>query len=180
MPKKYTKEENPRRTANSVISLTQFAHSKSKGTRRAIERFNQKKQSKFNRNANLLRQYKKVMKDEGYQAGKGGSRKRNQTDAEGTGSNNKSDDYGDCTERSKKRHKSDPFAKAKQKARQSEVAEQNKKREFQDKMKQRSVKEKQKRLKAKKVMKRTKKGQPVMKSIIGDMLEKIKSNAADE
>ena len=159
-------DEEPRRKANSVISLTQFAHSKSKGTRKAIEKYKQKKQAKFNHNDQLLKQYKKVMKKEGFEAGKGASRKRNKDDVE------------DGERSSKKRVKADPFAKAKRKAEQAQLDSEKRVVEREEQKKKQSEKEKQKKLRARKLSLRTKKGQPIMKNMIGDMLEKIKSDMA--
>mmetsp|Transcript_4403 Transcript_4403/g.6721 ORF Transcript_4403/g.6721 Transcript_4403/m.6721 type:complete len:179 (-) Transcript_4403:253-789(-) len=173
--KKHTSDAPKRRNANTVISLTQFAHSKSKGTRRAIENFKYKKQSKFNRNAGLLRGYKKAMKTEGFEVGKGASRKRT---SKGMDQSTKRDD-GDndgYSQRMKKRQKSDPFAKAKQKAKQSkeEIIERQNDIEKQKKLMKRKATEK--KVKTRKLSKRTKKGQPIMKDMISDMLEKIKSD----
>ena len=165
--------DNPRRTANSVISLTQFAHSKSKGTRRAIEKFKQKKTNKFNHNAKLLRDYKKVMKSEGYEAGQGASRKRNQANSEDKG------DGADEQDKPKKRQKSDPFAKAKLKAKQAKEDVYNGKLDKEQQVKERAIKEKQKKVKTRKLAQRTKKGQPIMKNVIGDMLAKIKADAQE-
>jgi hypothetical protein len=159
--------ENPRRTAKSVISLTQFAHSKSKGTRRAIEHYKQKKQSKFNRKAGLLREYKKAMKSEGFEAGKGASRKRTR--------GNEPEDLGE-TDKVKRRHKADPFAKAKEKARQNKEAIFSKKQEHQENMKLKHLNEKRKKIRGKQLNKRTRKGQPIMKNVIGDILQKIKAD----
>jgi len=173
-PKNFEKtaeDPNPRRTANSVISLTQFAHSKAKGTRRAIEKYKQKKQTKFNHNAKLLREYKKVMKTEGYEAGKGASRKRNQDEVEDK--NNDADEEGKW----KKKQKSDPFAKAKLKAKQGRDEVESRKEDREQEIKQRAIKEKQKKAKVRKLSKRTKKGQPIMKDVIGDMLDKIKADS---
>lgn len=176
MPKKHdatinASSEDPRRAANSVITLSQFAHSKSKGTRRAIEHFKQKKQSKFNRKAGLLREYKKVMKSEGFEAGKGASRKRNRDE-----SNKANITVQEEDEKPIRRNKSDPFAKAKEQARQHKVAELNRKLEHQQKMKKRALSEKKKKTKARKLAKRTTKGQPIMKNVIGDMLDKIRND----
>lgn len=160
-----------KRYGTSVISLTKFAHSKSEGTKRAIERYRQKKQSKFKRNASLLREYKKVMKSEGFEAGKGASRKRNQEEYNSVSADEK-------LQRDKpprKKGKSDPFAKARQKVQMVMEQKEKQKIELQERLKEKEAKEKQKRAKAKKLVQRTKKGQPVMKHIIGDMLEKIQS-----
>ena len=172
MPKDYQSKdtENPRRISNSVISLTQFAHSKSKGTRRAIEQYKQKKQSNFNRKAGMLREYKKVMKSEKFTPGRGASRNRSLND------DRNDNNFDEGNNRSKRRHKSDPFAKAKLKAEENKQAIVNKKLELGEKIKQNSINEKKKKLKARKLGKRTRKGQPIMKNVIGDMLAKIKSD----
>ena len=186
-----------RRAANSVISLTQFAHSKSKGTRRAIEKCKQKKQSKFNRNAGLLREYRKAMKLEGYDAGNGGSRKRSLDNRNNGKNNNGQNDLDNqfdddtnnnsennneeteisttpSTKKRKRFHKSDPFAKAKAKAKQSKVEiEQRKEIRIQE-VKENEKKMKQKKMKSRKLAKRTNRGQPIIKNVVGDLLEKIR------
>lgn len=75
--------QTKRRNANAVLSLQQFAHSKSKGTRRAIETYRQKRQNKFNHRAGLVREYRKALKTEGFEhktvardGGGNGNRKR--------------------------------------------------------------------------------------------------------
>ncbi len=185
-----------RRAANSVISLTQFAHSKSKGTRRAIEKFRQKKKSKFNRNAGLLREYRKAMKSEGYDPGQGASRKRqldedndnnlksmkrsNYDEEEEDNNNNNSNnkpverEEGQVKKKRKKFHKSDPFAKAKAMAKQSKVEEEQRREMRVKKIKENEKKVKQKKIKTRKLAKRTNRGQPIMKNVVGDLLEKIK------
>lgn len=163
--------KHAKRSGTSVISLTKFAHSKSKGTKRAIERYRQKKITKFNRNASLLREYKKVMKSEGYEAGTGASRKRSQEENGTPAIENVQQEK----KPTKKKVKSDPFAKARQKAQMVMEQKEKEKVESQERLKEKEVKEKQKRVKAKKLGQRTKKGQPIMKHIIGDMLEKIQA-----
>lgn len=159
-----------KRNGSSVISLTKFAHSKSEGTKRAIERYRKKKVSKFKRNASLLREYKKAMKSEGFEAGKGASRKRNQEKDSVSVDENVQQEKPP-----KKKAKSDPFAKARQRAQLVMEEKDKQKVELQERLKEKEAKEKQKRAKAKKLVQRTKKGQPIMKHIIGDMLEKIQA-----
>lgn len=174
-----------RRAGNSVISLTQFAHAKSKGTRKAIENYKQKQKSKFNRNAALLREYRKVMKSEGYEAGKGASRKRSWND---DGDDNKDnndkirDDDGDdvhvdnSNNRKKRRHKADPLAKAKEMAKQSKEDKEHKKEMKIKEQKENEKRIKQKQIRSRKLGKRTSRGQPVMKHVVGDLLDKIKKS----
>jgi hypothetical protein len=157
------------RQGNTVISLTKFAHAKSRGTRRAIEKYRQKKQSKFNYNAGLLREYKKVMKNEGYEAGKGASRKRQDTDV----IVNEDAAAGAVKE---KRKKADPFAKARQQAEKSKLEKAQREEDLKQRLKENELKEKQNKLKARKMAQRTKKGQPIMKNVVEDLLDKIKSS----
>lgn len=158
--------DSKRRQGNTVISLNQFAHAKSKGTRRVIEKFRQKKRSKFNYNAGLLREYKKVMKNEGYDAGRGASRKRQEMDDTNT--------QGDAVMR-EKRKKADPFAKARQKAEAVRLEQLQKEEALNKNQKEKELKKKQNKLKAKKMAQRTRKGQPIMKNVVEDLLEKIKN-----
>lgn len=159
--------DSKRRQGNTVVSLNKFAHGKSKGTRRAIEKFRQKKKSKFNYNAGLLREYKKVMKNEGYEAGKGASRKRQDMETHVN---------EDATEVVKeKRKKADPFAKARQQAEKSKLEKIQREEAMKERLKEKALKEKQNKLKARKMAQRTKKGQPIMKNVVEDLLEKIQN-----
>ena len=108
------------------------------------------------------------MKSEGFEAGRGASRKR-------TG-DEEPKDINEEGSRPKRRHKSDPFAKAKLKAIQNKEAILNKKLEHQEELKQTELNGKKKKIKAKHLAKRTRKGQPIMKNVIGDMLDKIKAD----
>ena len=174
-------KEQQRRSANSVISLTQFAHAKSKGTRRAIENYKHKKQSKFNRNAGLLREYRKAMKNEGYDAGKGASRKRslnNEREEQYDEENDGMFEESEKEPKSKKRrhHKSDPLAKAKvmaQKSKQDQILQKELKLK---QKKENEKKQKQKQKRGKQLRKRTNRGQPIMKNVVGDLLQKIRSS----
>eukprot|EP00553_Chaetoceros_curvisetus_P000488 CAMPEP_0204616150 /NCGR_PEP_ID=MMETSP0717-20131115/3461_1 /ASSEMBLY_ACC=CAM_ASM_000666 /TAXON_ID=230516 /ORGANISM="Chaetoceros curvisetus" /LENGTH=193 /DNA_ID=CAMNT_0051629287 /DNA_START=35 /DNA_END=616 /DNA_ORIENTATION=- len=175
-----TNNKDERRTGNSVISLTQFAHSKAKGTRRAIENYKRKKQNKFNHNANLLKGYRKAMKKEGYEAGKGGSRKRRLDDipSNGDGARDNEESIDNNTNKEwkiKKKRKTDPFAKARMKAEQNKQDELKKKQEHTEQLEQQKRKQQEKKMRTKKLAKRTRKGQPIMKNMIEDMLDKIKS-----
>ncbi len=198
-------QQHRRAAAKPVISLTQFAHAKSKGTRRAIEKFRTKKKSKFNRNAGLLREYRKAMKSEGYDAGKGASRKRSLGDSsiqndehdehddhddhENPGTGEKPDTRsiidgnvggggrgGEGSDRKKKRHKSDPFMRAKEIAKRNKEDQQNRKKMRIEEMEENERKMKQKKSRARMMTKKTSRGQPIMKNIVGDLLDKIKKS----
>jgi rubrerythrin len=160
--------DSKRRQGNTVVSLNKFAHAKSKGTRRAIEKFRQKKKSKFNHNAGLLREYKKVMKNEGYEAGKGASRKRQDVDA------HVKENATDVV--TGKRKKADPFAKARQQAEKSKLEKIKREEAVKQRLKEKELKEKQNKLKARKMSQRTRKGQPIIKNVVEDLLEKIKNS----
>ena len=172
-----------RRTANSVISLTKFAHAKSKGTRKAIENYKQKKQSKFNRNAGLLREYRKAMKNEGYDAGKGGSRKRSLYDGDEEGEEKKvkkdeefDEEDKDDRRKKKRRHKADPLAKAKEMAKRSKEEREQKKESRAKEIKENEKRMKQKKIRSRKLSQRTNRGQPIMKNVVGDLLHKIRNS----
>mmetsp|Transcript_4214 Transcript_4214/g.6169 ORF Transcript_4214/g.6169 Transcript_4214/m.6169 type:complete len:264 (+) Transcript_4214:188-979(+) len=175
---------NDRRAANSIVSLTQFAHSKSKGTRRAIQEYRNKKQTKFNNNTKLLNDYRKMMKKEGYEAGKGTSRKRssgfeddNDNREEANDNDNDNNDEPQQKMKILKKRKMDPFTKARQKAEEAKQAQLQHTQKREDALLARGERQKQKKIRAKKLSKRTKRGQPIMKDMIEDMLEKIKKTA---
>lgn len=182
-----------KRRRQAAVSLTSF--SSKKGHDRALQEFKKRKETNFNKNAVLLREYQRAMKQEGYEVGRGASRKRGGLRDEdvGTGakdgkSDNDDDDDDDDNEElqtaeqqqsRKKRHKSDPLHRAKKeaesrKAEQLETISQKEQRQQNE-----SKKQQDRRKRAKKMMRRTKRGQPLMKNVIGDMLGKIKSDVAD-
>lgn len=160
-----------RRSANPVISLNQFAHAKSKGTRRAIENYKQKRTSKFNRNAGLLREYRKAMKNEGYDAGKGASRKRSlngdgdhvEVEHDDDKELNENKEDGNEQKTKKRRHKADPLAKAKEMAKHSKQDQLHQKETRAKEIEDNKRKATQKQLRARKLAKRTNRGQPIMK-----------------
>jgi hypothetical protein len=61
----------------TVVGLESFANRK--GVGKAIAKFRERKQRKRLQTAQALRKYAKVMKEEGYEAGKGASRKRKES-----------------------------------------------------------------------------------------------------
>ena len=165
-----TRHSSASQRRSQAISLNSF--STKKGHDRAIAEFKKRKETKFRTNATLLREYSKAMKSEGYDVGRGGSRKRDR-DAKEDKHDNQTQEA--APNERKKRHKSDPLKAARLKAQhlkdaQLEAQNQKKQRRYDEEKK---VQNRKKR--AKKMMARTSKGQPLMKSVIGDLLGKIRS-----
>ena len=160
-------EEMKQKRSTDAMSLEQFAFNKTKGTARAIAKYREKKEKRFTEKAYLLKKYKKAMKKEGYQAGKGASRKR-------TIDNEQPQQEDVSTERMyKKRKKTDPFAKAKASAvlKKNERIRDLEEKEIQKKNYETKLLERKKKTKLMK--KRTRKGQPIMKNIITGILDKL-------
>ncbi|KAL3760063.1 hypothetical protein ACHAWU_006611 [Discostella pseudostelligera] len=192
-------QRQPSQSANqrrrqAAISLASF--STKKGHDRALQEYKKRKETKFQKNAKLLREYEKVMKQEGYDAGRGASRKRSdrqqgkdddgdERPADGRGAKStteqgESNEYTTSEQSRKKRHKSDPLHNAKKeaerrRAEQLEAMSQKEQRQQQEKKKL-----KDRKVRAKKMMQRTKRGQPLIKNVIGDLLAKIKSDVGDD
>ena len=72
-----------KRRKQAAISLASF--STKKGHDRALQEYKKRKETKFLANATLLRGYQRAMKREGYDAGKGASRKRREGRHDGDG-----------------------------------------------------------------------------------------------
>eukprot|EP00980_Cylindrotheca_fusiformis_P021411 scaffold8266_cov97-Cylindrotheca_fusiformis.AAC.2 len=168
------KNDKMRASAKERISLEAFVHRK--GQVRALEEFKHRKQRKRVETAKALRSYRKVMKKEGFEAGKGASRKR----VEGETSDSIVEppatvEKEDSTtpKEYKKRYKTNPFQKATKKAEEHQKMVETKKA-----MKEKGEKERQARLKERKqrtklLAKRTKRGQPIMKHMVDDLLHKL-------
>ena len=188
--KKYHPLSQTKRRKQAAISLTKF--STKKGHDRALQEYKKRKETKFQKNATLLRVYQKAMKKEGYDAGRGASRKRRSTGDLKEGvvddnvvvgekeitSNNNSKDFEsvDSMVRKKKRQKADPLHHAKKEAdrRRTERIEAITTQEV--RQKEMSKREQERKVRAKKMMQRTRRGQPLIKNVIGDLLIKIKSD----
>ena len=78
--------------------------------------------------------------------------------------------------RKKRKFKSDPLAQAKQEAERRRTEQQEVITQKAHHQANESEKQHQRKVRAKKRMQRTKKGQPIMKNVIGDLLGKIKSD----
>ncbi|EJK49289.1 hypothetical protein THAOC_31858, partial [Thalassiosira oceanica] len=155
----------------AAISLSSF--SSKKGHDRALQEYKKRKETNFNKNAVLLRQYQRAMKSEGYEAGKGASRKRKQSqEAE-------EDRAGqvESPDKKRKRHKSDPLHQARRKAEQRKAEQQDKAQQKQERMLDEGQKQAHRKKTARKYIERTRRGQPVMKNVICGMLDKIQNGS---
>ena len=159
-----SKTPAPRRRAGTAIE--DFAHRK--GVTRAIQDFRKRKDKKRTETAKALRHYKKTMKQEGYEPGRGASRKRTD-DNNNSNSNDK-----------KKPKKANPFQKllAKAEERKQQVRQAEADREAGEKERLKKIKERRKR--SKQLRQRTNKGQPVMKHVIHDILRKLEREKEKE
>lgn len=171
-------DKNKRQKERSKHSISLETFGQRRGQVRALEEFRHRKQKKRIETAKALRKYKKSMKSEGYEAGRGAARKRvNEMDNK---NEPKEESSKEVTAAPARKKKSNPFQKSLEKA-------QHKKEEAekQEKMIQQNQKEREKRLRERKrqsklLAKRTKRGQPIMKHTVGCMLKKLeKQNGGD-
>jgi hypothetical protein len=162
--------DKTRASSRERISLEAFVHRK--GQVRALEEFKYRKQTKRVETAKALRSYRKVMKQQGYEAGQGASRKRmEEPTAENTAENTAKEE--DAPKEYKKRHKMNPFEKPAKRAEEQKrlVETQKEKKETGEKERQKCLKERKRRTKL--LSKRTKRGQPIMKHVVDNLLEKL-------
>jgi hypothetical protein len=176
------------RRRQAAISLNSF--SSKKGHDRALKEYKKRKETKFQKNATLLREYQRAMKQEGYEVGKGASRWREEEERKGSSTKRKKntdDDNNDVDDANykqhnsrTKRHKSDPLLKARKRAEQHKAEKEKRISQQATKIMNESKKQQDRKIRAKMLMKRTRKGQPVMKNVIGDLLGKIKSEVGEK
>mmetsp|Transcript_9483 Transcript_9483/g.16515 ORF Transcript_9483/g.16515 Transcript_9483/m.16515 type:complete len:234 (+) Transcript_9483:103-804(+) len=198
-----TRSQNYRRR-QAAISLNSF--SSKKGHDRALQEYKRRKETKFQKNAALLREYQRAMKAEGYDAGRGASRKRDRNykteenaaereEGAEEGKRNKgrrrnngvddddNDEEEDVEEEQqqsrRKRHKSDPLHHARKQAelRKAERAQTDAQKE--QRQREEMQKSQGRKDRARKLMKRTRRGQPVMKNVVNDLLGRIKSDVGE-
>jgi hypothetical protein len=174
-------DQSGRRRVDGNVSMTSFAHRKG-GHDRAIRQFRKRKELKIKEKAKQLRQYRKVMKQEGLEAAKGASRKRSLLDKEEekASSDDKHVDQHQIQQPppKKKRQKANPFQKSLEKAEIKKVEQEKllKEKKEQEKQKQRKLRER--RNMTKKLQQRSKKGQPIIKNMVNNLLKKLEKQAA--
>jgi len=149
------------------------------------------KKKRFEKNASLLRGYKKSLKEEGFDASisrKRSRQRREQKDDEAAAVGNNAHDSkaaardkvnneDDVNNKSRKKYRrTDPLFRAKQ---QAELKKKERAEKFAAIEQGKAVREKklkERKVKAKRMMGRTKKGQPFMDNEILNMLEKIRKS----
>ena len=150
-----------------VTSLEKFAHKK--GQVRALEEFRKRKEKKQVETSIRLRQYKKVMKQEGMEAGTGASRKR-RVDAEDDETEEPASQHEN---KKQKRHKADPLQKSVKKAEQYKQQAIEREKQQKQNEKDRQQKLEQRKRTSKQLQKRTKRGQPIIKHMVNNLLHKL-------
>ena len=169
---------------------------------KSLRRYRKRQEQRFAHKASALRQYKKAMKKEGYEAGRGAGRKRyrdgqedEESDGEGKrygvaadngrhGEASSDDEEGgssgnrDTTLKNKKRRKKiDPMANIRRKAEEKREERSRIAEEREQKKKTDAAKERQRKKNFRTKQKRTRKGQPIMGDMIKGMLEKLQKDA---
>lgn len=175
-----------RRRAGTALTVENFAHRK--GVTKAIQSFRKRKDDKRTETAKALRRYKKTMKQEGYEPGRGASRKRDTAGreeeqiepgataiaaSEQPEQNNQKQPY-------QKRAKTNPFHKTLKKAEEKKQQHQQAAQDREANEQQREKKLKDRRKRSKNMRARTSKGQPVMKHVIHDILRKLERDKEQE
>lgn len=150
-----------RQRGENAISLENFGQRK--GQVRALEEFRVRKEKKRVETAKALRKYKKAMKKEGLDAGRGASRKRVE----------KEPNEADAKEGTERRKKSNPFQKSKDLAakKKESIIQRQKDKEQNEKDRQKRLRERKNQTRL--LSKRSKRGQPIMKHTVNNMLIKL-------
>lgn len=143
------------------ISIETFGQRK--GQVRALAEFRNRKQRKRIEIAKALRKYKKTMKMEGFEAGTGAGRKRCHNEVV-------DDNQKSCPH---KRQRANPFQKSLEKARMRKEDTAKLARTIEERQKEKEQKVKERKTQSKLLSTRTKRGQPIMKHTVQNMLKKL-------
>jgi hypothetical protein len=152
---------------NHSISLERFGQQR--GQVRALEEFRNRKNKKRLETARALRMYKKTMKMEGFEAGKGAARKRNAPDKDGADHVNDNEN----SSRPLKRHKSNAMQKSIDKAMKQKEEKEELKKSMEESRNEREKKLKERKKMSRLLAKRTKRGQPIIKHTVENLLRKL-------
>eukprot|EP00339_Tiarina_fusa_P019304 CAMPEP_0117016424 /NCGR_PEP_ID=MMETSP0472-20121206/12955_1 /TAXON_ID=693140 ORGANISM="Tiarina fusus, Strain LIS" /NCGR_SAMPLE_ID=MMETSP0472 /ASSEMBLY_ACC=CAM_ASM_000603 /LENGTH=186 /DNA_ID=CAMNT_0004720481 /DNA_START=32 /DNA_END=592 /DNA_ORIENTATION=+ len=179
-------KSHSRQGQHAPLSLETFAQRK--GQVRALEEFHKRKNVKRVETAKALRGYRRAMKQEGFEAGKGASRKRaalsedsppiNGNAATMFDGRNASGNLEADTAKGRKKRRMNPFQKSLQKAEKNKA---NSDQQKHDKMKRgldRKQKLKERKSQSKLLAKRTRKGQPIMKNMADNILVKLRKQTS--
>lgn len=151
---------------NHAISLERFGQQR--GQVRALEEFRYRKDKKRLETAKALRSYKKTMKIEGFEAGRGAARKRNVPDVDITDHLSESNNS-----RPSKRHKSNTMQKSIEKARKKKEENGELKKSIDESRNEREKKLRERKKLSRLLAKRTKRGQPIIKHTVENLLRKL-------
>ena len=193
------KKSNDTRQRQRVMGLEAFAHQGGAG--KALTQFRQRKQRKRQQTAVALRQYQKAMTAAGYKAGQGASRKRRLEGSDGdeeskeedeTADNNlerqnkhqsgdtihkpkEADATDDTTEppRRKRHRKTNPYKDLEQQHAQRQKTKTTTSKTADEREKERQEKLRARRQRTHRLRQRTTRGQPVMKNLVHDILDKL-------
>ena len=165
-----------------MIGMETFVH-RNGSTGKAINAMRKRKEKKRNETAKSLRQYRKVMKREGYEPGVGASRKRSRRDEEEHSEEEHRSSSDNAREQQQQQShsikikvaKSNRFTKSMKQAQQNKLNEKEKQLEIKQQEKQRQKRLIERQKMTRKLSKRTKKGQPIMKNMVDNLLMKLKS-----
>jgi hypothetical protein len=167
-----TKAEDEPRQRRHAVDVADFCQRK--GAIKALQNFRKRKQTKRDTTARALRTYSKVMKHEGFVPGQGASRKRNSDTATSTTNDNDSKQPQQQQQQQQRGMiKQNPFSKSIQQAKDKKVEH-----EQVQLAQEASQKEKQKKLRGRRertklLTQRTRRGQPIMKNVVQDILNQL-------
>lgn len=187
-------QQRKAKSSSGVVSLTSFAQRK--GQIRALEEFKKRKEHKRVETAKTLRRYRKVMKQEGMEAGRGASRKRrfeednNEEDASNEEEEKESQNEtildtrttpisevdgknSNTINHKKKKQRTNPLTKSVMKAQQAKEHAALQAHQEEEHEKERQQKLRQRKQQSKLLQKRTKRGQPIMKYMVDNLLHKL-------
>ena len=155
-----------------AVGFEAFAKGK-KGVTRAIKEARVRKERTTRDKSILLRGYKKVMKQEGLEAGRGAGRKRGREEEQEEQKKETLDVEHSLGQEKKKRKKFDPMANRLQKLADKQKEKEAAKLEIENRKNEGVKREKERRQRTQNLKKKTRKGQPIMKNVIGDLLSKL-------
>jgi hypothetical protein len=176
------RDDDAGRRRGAVVSVEGFAHRSSK----SIKSFRQRRDKKRVQTARALKEYRTVMKREGYEAGTGASRKRPRNEDEQVGQRKERADHAaeeqlqkqqttEVSENNTGRQKprTHMFQKSVQAAekRAKKMEEQRHTQETNER--ERKAKLRQRRQRTRQLKARTSKGQPVLQNMVHDILWKL-------
>ena len=162
------------------ISLVNFGQKK--GHIRALEEFRYRKEQKRLETSKALRRYKKTMKHEGYEAGTGASRKRKAEavavpSSLGEAATREEESEEQKQNGSNRRRKINPLNKAIEKAKEKKEEVEREMKERENNLKEKGKKIRERKQQTRLLARRTKRGQPIMKHTVQNLLKKLQKQA---